>query len=83
MRVPNVDPNRDKLIKHFEKKLAYFEAITSHRRSEEMADEGEATCRALLAHLFGDSLPEAGDKGAAASLGDWLDEIEEEAINTK
>ena len=39
MRVPSVDPKRDKLIRHFEKKLAYFQGLTSHRREEEAADE--------------------------------------------
>jgi hypothetical protein len=77
MRVPSVDPKPDKLIKHFEKKLAYFQDTASHRRDDEAANEGEATCRAVLAHLRGDGLVEAGRTERAPSLDEWLNEIEE------
>lgn len=54
MRVPNsgkAERERQALIKRFEKKLAYFQSIPAHRRDDECADEGEGTCRTLLADL--------------------------------
>jgi hypothetical protein len=79
MRVPSVDPKRDKLIRHFEKKLAYFQGLTSHRREEEAADEGEATCRAVLSELRDNSRAEAVETVRAINLDQWLNEIHEEA----
>lgn len=51
MLVPNVRRGQPLLIRHFERKLAYFQRIPAHRREAECADEGEATCRAMLAEL--------------------------------
>lgn len=48
MRVPSVDSERDKLIRHFEKKLAYSQSSARSRREDEAAEEGEATCQAML-----------------------------------
>ncbi|SMQ85277.1 hypothetical protein SAMN06295905_2554 [Devosia lucknowensis] len=76
MRVPAVDPKRDKLIRHFEKKLAYFQGIPSHRREDEAADEGEATCRSMLAGLSASRSKDGNDASDIVSLEQWLDEIE-------
>ena len=54
MRVPNAgkaEQERQDQIRRLEKKLAYFQSIPAHRREDESADEGEQTCRALLADL--------------------------------
>lgn len=54
MRVPNAGPaerERRVLIERLEKKLAYFQRIPPARREAECADEGEQTCRAMLADL--------------------------------
>jgi hypothetical protein len=48
MRVPTVDLNRDTLIRHSEKKLAYFRSIAPHRREDEAAEEGEATAGSTM-----------------------------------
>lgn len=77
MRVPTVDPKRDKLIRHFEKKLAYFQRIPAHRREDEAADEGEATCRSMLAELRA-SKNQDRDATGALTLDEWLDAIEKE-----
>ncbi len=53
-RVPDADPTvreREALIRKLEKDLARFQRIPDKRREAECADEGEATCRALLAEL--------------------------------
>ncbi|QQR39022.1 hypothetical protein [Devosia rhizoryzae] len=77
MRVPTVDPKRDKLIRHFEKKLAYFQRIPSHRREDEAADEGEATCRSMLAELRAPRSGARDDASSTRRLDAWLDAIEE------
>ena len=69
MRVPAIDPNRDKLIRHFEKKLDYFQGIPAHRRANEAADEGEATCRSMLAELRGSQEPGSGGRSRCADSG--------------
>ncbi len=78
MRVPSVDPKQDKLIEHFEKKLAYFQSLTSHRREEEAADEAEATCRAMLSHLRGNNRTEAASTAQPLTLEEWLDQNDRE-----
>ncbi|KKB08815.1 hypothetical protein VE26_01720 [Devosia chinhatensis] len=78
MRVPVVDPRRDKLIRHFEKKLAYFRGIPAHRRTDEAADEGEATCRSMLAGLRAPKSGDRDDATGALTLDAWLDAIEKE-----
>jgi len=78
MRVPAIDPNRDKLIRHFEKTLAYFQSIPAHRRADEAADEGEATCRSMLAELRAPGNGERKDAAGALTLDEWLDAIERE-----
>lgn len=78
MHVPVVDPKRDKLIRHFEKKLAYFQRIPAHRRADEAADEGEATCRSMLAELRAPRNGESDDASRECTLDEWLDEIEKE-----
>jgi hypothetical protein len=74
MRVPAVDPKRDNLIRHFEKKLAYFRGIPAHRREDEAADEGEATCRAMISELRGER---PTTTGMAQTMDEWLDGIEQ------
>jgi hypothetical protein len=78
MRVPAVDPERNKLIRHYERKLSYFQSIKSHRREQEAADEGEAICQAMLSHLRGNGWAEASNTGPALTLDKWLEEIEKE-----
>lgn len=45
MRVPSVDSKRDKLIRHFEKKLAYFQTIARCRREDEAAGKAKRPAR--------------------------------------
>lgn len=78
MRVPAIDPKREKLIRHFEKKLAYFQRIPAHRRDDEAADEGEATCRSMLAELRAPQSGDRNDATGALTLDAWLDAIEKE-----
>ncbi|MAN78055.1 MAG: hypothetical protein CML24_12900 [Rhizobiales bacterium] len=54
MRVPSGGPatkEREALLSYYRKRLAEFERIPAHRREAECADEGEATCRAMIAEL--------------------------------
>lgn len=54
MRVPTSGPKaqeREKLLAHYYKRLAQFECIPPSRREAECADEGEATCLAMIAEL--------------------------------
>tara|TARA_R100000365_G_C2746918_1_gene76425 strand:+ start:873 stop:1049 length:177 start_codon:yes stop_codon:yes gene_type:complete len=54
MRVPVTGPNakdRDELLAYYYKRLAQFERIPPSRREAECADEGEATCLAMIAEL--------------------------------
>jgi len=54
MRVPAAGPKireRELLLAHYRRKLAEFERIPPGRREAECADEGEATCRAMIAEL--------------------------------
>ncbi|WP_338606839.1 hypothetical protein V6617_10005 [Pelagibacterium nitratireducens] len=54
MRVPSVGPatkEREALLSHYRKRLAAFERIPPGRREAECADEGEATCRVMIAEL--------------------------------
>ena len=48
--------DREKLIAKLRRDLARFERIPQDRREAECADEGEQTCRALLADLNVDEL---------------------------
>ena len=60
IRVPDVGPvakERDARIRKLERDLARFQRIPAKRREAECADEGEATCRALLAELYGQNTP--------------------------
>ena len=50
-RVPDVDPERDRLVRKLEADLARFRRVPAHRRLAECADEGEATFLALLRDL--------------------------------
>ncbi|NGP16622.1 hypothetical protein [Devosia aurantiaca] len=65
MQVPVVDPERKNLIPHFEKKLAYFRRIAPYRREEQADDEGEATCRLMLAEL---RAPKSNQEDAASDV---------------
>lgn len=52
--VPSVNPETTRkaaLAKRFREKLTYFQRIPLRRREAECADEGRATCRALLREL--------------------------------
>ena len=54
MRVPVTGPSakkRDELLAYYYKRLAQFERIPPSRREAECADEGEATCLAMIAEL--------------------------------
>lgn len=54
MRVPEAGPKvkeREELLAHYYKQLARFERIPPSRREAECADEGEATCLAMIAEL--------------------------------
>jgi hypothetical protein len=51
---PNADlaaRDREKLIAKLKRDLARFERIPEDRRQDECADEGEQTCRTLLAEM--------------------------------
>lgn len=53
-RVLSVNPETKRkaaLAKRLRRKLEYFQRIPPRRREAECADEGEATCRALLREL--------------------------------
>lgn len=50
-RVPDTNPERDRLVRKLEADLARFRRVPAHRRDAECADEGEATCLALLRDL--------------------------------
>ncbi|GAB5426640.1 MAG: hypothetical protein Devi2KO_00990 [Devosia indica] len=55
VRVPDVGPatrEREALIRKLERDLRRFQRIPAKRRAAECADEGEATCRTLLAELY-------------------------------
>lgn len=47
-RAPDTNPERDRLVRKLEADLARFRRVPAHRRVAECADEGEATCLALL-----------------------------------
>lgn len=54
MRVPATGlkvKERDELLAYYRKRLAAFQRMPEHRREAECADEGEATCRAMIAEL--------------------------------
>ena len=51
VRVPSIDPPRDKLIARLERKLRAFERIPEHRREAELADERAEGARVLLREL--------------------------------
>jgi|GEM_PF-3056458 len=79
MRVPNsgsAEQERQALISRLEKKLAYFQSIPPHRRADECADEGEGTCRALLADLGAPEheRPRRGGDGriTLSTVDEWL-----------
>jgi hypothetical protein len=58
VRVPDAGPGvreREALILKLENDLARFQRIPAARREAECANEGEATCRALLAELRSES----------------------------
>lgn len=53
-RVPSFNPETKRnaaLAKRLRRKLEYFQRIPPRRREAECADEGEATCRAMLREL--------------------------------
>lgn len=53
-RPPNTgaaEREREALIRRLERRLADFQAVPPARREAECADEGEQTCRALLAEI--------------------------------
>lgn len=83
MRVPNAGKaERERLdqIRRLEKKLAHFQSIPAHRREADCADEGEGTCRMLLAEFgaAGHERPQRARDGAAMlkALDEFLDDIE-------
>lgn len=52
--VPDTGPEvreRDSLVLKLQADLRRFQKIPDHRREAECADEGEATCRALIREL--------------------------------
>lgn len=51
VHLPHIDPERDRLVRLYRRKLAYFESVPVHRREQEAADEGERDMRALLRDL--------------------------------
>jgi hypothetical protein len=53
MRVPAVDPERDRQIARLRKRLAGLERLPAHQREEECADVIEADIRKMLAELEG------------------------------
>jgi len=56
MRVPSAGPRTkecEMLLAYYYKRLARFERVPPSRREAECADEGEATCRAMIAELEG------------------------------
>ena len=50
-RSPEVNAERQRLIRKLEADLARFRRVPAHRRVAECANEGEATCIALLRDL--------------------------------
>ncbi|UYO00235.1 MAG: hypothetical protein KIT02_03135 [Devosia sp.] len=83
MRVPNAGKaERERLdqIRRLEKKLSYFQSIPASRRDDECADEGESTCRALLAELGapGHEQPQPVGDGdvTLTSIDEFLDDLE-------
>ena len=50
-RLPDTNPERERLIRKLEADLARFRRVPAHRREAECADEGEVTCLALLRDL--------------------------------
>lgn len=50
-RASEVNAERERLIRKLEADLARFRGIPAHRRAAECANEGEATCLALLRDL--------------------------------
>lgn len=83
MRVPNagkVERERLDQIRRLNKKLAYFQSIPPHRRDDECADEGEDTCRALLADLGApayERIQRTSDgTGRLMTIEEFLDDIE-------
>ena len=50
-------PSLSVQIRKLERDLARVQRIPAPRREDECADEGEATCRALLAELYGQRHP--------------------------
>ena len=46
-----MNPDRDRMVRKLEADLARFRRVPAHRREAECADEGEATCLALLRDL--------------------------------
>lgn len=53
-RVPDTGPavrDKERLVRKLLADLKRFKAVPANRRQDECADEGEATCRALLRDL--------------------------------
>ena len=48
---PTTNEERDRLVRKLKADLARFRRVPVHRREAECADEGEATCLALLRDL--------------------------------
>lgn len=48
---PTTNEERERLVRKLESDLARFRRVPAHRRVAECADEGEATCLALLRDL--------------------------------
>ncbi|WP_417584832.1 hypothetical protein [Pelagibacterium sp.] len=60
MRIPVTGPKakeRDTLLTYYRRKLAEYQRIPAGRREAECADEGEATCQAMIAQLDGTAPP--------------------------
>jgi hypothetical protein len=51
LRVPCIDPRRDREIARLKRLLAALERIPAHRREDECADEREADVKALIAYF--------------------------------
>lgn len=58
MRVPSINPEREKLIAKLRRDLAGLERIPARVREAEHADERAETVRALLRDLGADPQPE-------------------------
>lgn len=55
LRVPSVNPDKDRRIAELEEKLSKLRAVPAHRRSAEFVPEKIETIMEILTHLRGGS----------------------------